>query len=334
VSGSFFILPTNVCDYLILSTQLTELVTTTNLLAFISETLTTTNTTTTNVVQVTVEFSRSRVTYFTNEILVAYPVTCPDQITTLFQGIERINWVRRDYDSLLGQFFQPATNNQTMMEITNSVLVKREVERTVTAPDYLFSGDIILGGPTDFPPQYFVGSISEPNYVTPTNINVLGPGIIDPSGNLFTLHKVGPAYANSGPSFLTQVSGSELFRWGSFDGSTNAPIVYPVGTDLQTLENLVIIGLSQPTNMVNGVYVLPQGTAGLPYEGAGFQLEVIGGQPPYSWDTTVSLPPGLTISTGGLISGTPSTPGIYDFTIRMTESAGRQVPFPFTLEIN
>lgn len=329
ISGSFFILPTNICDYQILSTQLTEVVTSTNLL---------TNTVVTNIVSDTnsgtadyYEFSQSVVRYFTNQILTAYPVSCPDGLTSLFEGIEKVTFVRRDFDSLLGQFFQPVTNNFTLTEITNNTRVTRYVERSISSPDMLFAADDITSEGTDLP-RFATASLSVPNYSTNT-ANVRGPGTISPR-MFHTLNKVGPYLINSGPSFVTEASAFRGYRWGSFDGTTNAPIVYPVGTDLQSLESLVVINLTQPSAVTNGSYLLPDGTNGVPYNGGGFQLEVIGGQPPYSWDTSPSnLPEGLSVSAGGLVSGTPTAAGTYDFSIRMTDAAARFVDFPFTLTI-
>jgi hypothetical protein len=58
-------------------------------------------------------------------------------------------------------------------------------------------------------------------------------------------------------------------------------------------------------------------------------LDATGGVPPYSWAITGgSLPAGLTLSSGGIISGTPSgTPGTSNFTVTVTDS---QTPTPAT----
>jgi large repetitive protein len=47
----------------------------------------------------------------------------------------------------------------------------------------------------------------------------------------------------------------------------------------------------------------------------------LGGQGPYTWSAT-GLPAGLTLGSGGAISGTPSTPGSYRATITMTDANG------------
>ncbi|MBK9167608.1 MAG: putative Ig domain-containing protein [Bryobacterales bacterium] len=66
--------------------------------------------------------------------------------------------------------------------------------------------------------------------------------------------------------------------------------------------------------------VLPQAVLGQPYR---FQLQARGGAPPYRWFVSGgSLPPGIRLSEGGLLSGTPDTPGTYDVSITLEDSGG------------
>ena len=71
---------------------------------------------------------------------------------------------------------------------------------------------------------------------------------------------------------------------------------------------------------------LPIGTPGADYGGVtGYFLTAIGGIAPYRWDWVAtgnsSLPPGLTLAPStGVISGIPSTIGLYSFTITVTDS--------------
>jgi hypothetical protein len=52
------------------------------------------------------------------------------------------------------------------------------------------------------------------------------------------------------------------------------------------------------------------------------QLQMQDGVAPYSYSTTSgSLPPGLTLTSGGLLSGTPTTAGTYNFTVRGSDSS-------------
>jgi len=60
--------------------------------------------------------------------------------------------------------------------------------------------------------------------------------------------------------------------------------------------------------------------AGAPFSAT---LAATGGTPPYSWSLASgsNLPNGLTLAPNGAISGTPSTPGNYNFTVRVQDSA-------------
>lgn len=57
--------------------------------------------------------------------------------------------------------------------------------------------------------------------------------------------------------------------------------------------------------------------------GYSIQLQAIGGKPgTYTWSTApAALPPGITLSSSGLISGQATTPGSYPFTVQVADSA-------------
>lgn len=57
---------------------------------------------------------------------------------------------------------------------------------------------------------------------------------------------------------------------------------------------------------------LPGGQAGSAYSQT---LAATGGSPPYTWSYNGSLPPGITVTSGGVVSGTPTTAGNYSFTV-------------------
>jgi len=63
---------------------------------------------------------------------------------------------------------------------------------------------------------------------------------------------------------------------------------------------------------------LPGGTVGAAYSAT---LAASGGAPPYTWSISAgSLPAGLTLSSGGAISGTPTAAGTSNFTVQVTDS--------------
>jgi len=76
---------------------------------------------------------------------------------------------------------------------------------------------------------------------------------------------------------------------------------------------------------------LPAGTVGRAYS---HPLSASGGEPPYSWSLeTGTLPPGLSLdSSRGMILGTPTSEGTFEFTLRLTDrtEVGATQPFTFT----
>ena len=77
---------------------------------------------------------------------------------------------------------------------------------------------------------------------------------------------------------------------------------------------------------------LPEGTKGSAYSGATF--EVSGGAAPYTYAiSSGSLPAGLTNTTGGVLSGTPSEGGTFTFTVTATDANGCLGSSQFSLSI-
>jgi hypothetical protein len=87
----------------------------------------------------------------------------------------------------------------------------------------------------------------------------------------------------------------------------------PVQTATQRLSILVV----GPPTMTT--VSLPNGRVGIPYHK---QLMVTGGTPPYTWSLYAGLmPPGLSLSTSGLISGTPTTADSYNLPVVVDDSS-------------
>ncbi len=76
---------------------------------------------------------------------------------------------------------------------------------------------------------------------------------------------------------------------------------------------------------------LPDGTSLAAYNQV---LSASGGLPPYSWTNSSGvLPLGLTLAEGGLISGKPTTNGLFEFTVRATDARSAVATQPLTLEV-
>ena len=74
---------------------------------------------------------------------------------------------------------------------------------------------------------------------------------------------------------------------------------------------------------------LPAGTAGSAYS----HTLAATGMAPLTWENLTPLPPGLSLSPAGVISGTPSAAGAFTFTIRITDSNG-PVQKVFSMTVN
>ena len=375
--GTFYLLPTNSCEVQILSNIFTQVIATTNPPTGI---LTLTNTagagTTTS--NTAIVFTPGTISFFTNQTLVYLPITCPTNTPAIRQGIEKIGFIRRDYDSLISQFWDPVTNDYTLVELDaqNGEYAPRRMERVVLRPDFLYSAaDLAAGEDFTYSNTIVTTNFSGSNILTETlkagiatgpgvgefsnfritsydesqrSGNLAGPGTITSPyvlPTLFVFNEVGPFVLNSTVSvfntnlFFIPNEGTQYaeldtgISWGSYDGTTNAPTVYPNGTSITNLESL----LAGPFIVTS---TLPVATVGAAYSA---QLSATGGQPPYTWSLSpgsAGLPPGLDLTTdsngNAQITGTPTGPGggtIYDFSIRVTDLAGAYKDQAFTITV-
>jgi hypothetical protein len=329
VVGDYFILPTNLCGVAILQEQLTYVTTATNFLFSVTNSTSVSNalggTTGTFVI-----INKSQITYSTNHAFVALEANCVASGASLFGGVDHISFVRHDFDSLLGRFFAPITNKYSLNTITNNMLVLEPIQRTVLAPDIVFSAQDITVGPAVYPPANGWRGRSVPNWnATLAPPTLAGPGTIESPSTIF-FDKLGPFFGNTyTTAFLpsTAQSGQSIgVLLGSFDGTTNAPIVYPNGTSIINLENQMLIGIAPGT--------LPEGKVGIAYTNV--QFTATGGQAPYAWalaPASPGLPPGLFLLSNGTMGGTPTQDGTFDFTIMLTDGGGRTVDQAYSITI-
>ena len=251
--------------------------------------------------------------------------TCIAAPVQLREGMERINFVRVDFDSFIGQTWGPVSNIYTLTAISNSRPTVQVLTRRVTAPDITFSVSDMLGGPAAITQNDL--SRTAPNFNAANALpNLAGPGTITPGGSAIILNNVGPVFENTPAPFI---GGGVGTAWGSFDGTTNAPVLYPTTTTLQSLLNsmLLQITLTGP---------LPAGRQGVSYS---FPLQATGATPgPYTWALvpgTGGLPPGVGLdSSTGIISGVPQTSGVFDVAISVSDSTGRSSQRYINIEID
>jgi len=331
VVGDYVILPTNICAVQIINTQLTYVTLSTNFIGSVTNSLIITNTSGFTNAGTTLVVSQSQINYFTNHVFTVLQANCVPNGPALFGGVDRVSLVRRDFDSLLGRFFTPITNNYVLKSLTNNVVVGEPIQRTVTGPDFVFSAADLAAGPAVYPPGASFLARSNNWNATFAYPNFAGPGTIDPPSGI-TFDKVGPIFFNTYQTAFSpdtaQAGQALILAFGSFDGTTNLPIVYPNGSSVINLENQALIGISPAS--------LPNGTVGLAYHAGTPTFTAQGGQTPYTWSLvpgSPALPPGLFLSSNGTLSGTPTQEGTFDFTIMLTDGGGRTVVHPYFITI-
>lgn len=192
-------------------------------------------------------FARQSVFTVTNLVMAGFPVVTNALGQGLRGGADKLTFVRVHYDEANPQTYL-FTNNSVIFTYTNDVVTTQLVQRVQTAPDFLISaGD--LGTPTDgvVPFTFSRTAAAAPNWIDNAAINqgnvgsgvaLAGPGEIR-TPVVLTFTKIGPAYLNFYP-FDSARSEEQAFRsffFGSFDGTTNAPVLYPKELTLKDLES-------------------------------------------------------------------------------------------------
>lgn len=255
LSGSVYIIPTNLAGFSIFSTQLVQVLEVTNF--FVSTNIVTTN----NNVVVTNTFQEAIITYHTNVIFGVFPIelTPPANTLGLRPGVDKLTFVRINFDSLLGQTFGPVTNFYTDVAISNGVSITQTIQRRVTQPDILFMVQD-LGLAIDNLTPLITGRTGTGGWINNDALNGQGaqggPGLITPPVRIFFSNQL-PFYFNQNPGFITgPTSGSIFFGggvliggffsgfssgvWGSYDGSNRPLVIYPDSISIQDLENLIL----------------------------------------------------------------------------------------------
>src|SRR5262245_2603639 len=171
-------------------------------------------------------------------------------------------------------------------------------------------------------------------------INPDSPALVISTASPLPAGVVGSAYSQT----LTATGGTPAYTWSLASGTLPAGLSLSVtgilagtptsagsssfvvqvadsGSQRQTTQktfNVTINPASNPLTLTTTT-PLPSGTVGVLYSQT---LDAIGGTSPYRWSVlSGSLPAGLTLSSGGTLSGTPTTAGSSNFTIEVTDNS-------------
>lgn len=156
-------------------------------------------------------------------------------------GVDKITFLRTP------GLFQPnaflVTNrfSETIQAvITNGVqrTLTQRVTRFLTAPDFVFSASDLTEDPDPVVAILDRNSVATSNDGINGTVALDGPGQFSGTANI-SFAKTGATLLNTAPTFLAQPASGFDFIWGSFDGSTNDPIVYPTGTSIRDVERRI-----------------------------------------------------------------------------------------------
>ena len=132
------------------------------------------------------------------------------------------------------------------------------------------------------------------------------------------------------PSFVWNESGPmppglTLSASGELSGMPETAGTYPVSITVSDSSYPPVTATAAVTLTVNDSAIVvaaspspPAGTVTYPYSG-GFTAS--GGSPPYTWQASGALPPGLMLGSDGTVSGTPTQIGSFPFSVTATDSA-------------
>jgi hypothetical protein len=161
-------------------------------------------------------------------------------------GVGKLHFRRVFFDSLVGQAFVTITNLYTDTIITNARALIQPVQRMIARPDIVFTvQDLGLAADnvTPFATARTITTGWQNNDLINGQSTLGGPGVITPQVNIqFT--DLYPFFINEAPGFVDNTTAFTSATWASFDGTTNAPVIYSqYGTvTLQDLRNFFLSG--------------------------------------------------------------------------------------------
>jgi hypothetical protein len=162
-------------------------------------------------------------------------------------GMDKLNFMRVDFDSQLG-IWRPVTNVYVDHYISNYVERVQVLARPLATPDILFTAADLGVSPTGPPyglPYTYYRTFPWLNLDAINGSATLdGPGLMTPP-IVMSYSKLGMYLINTPAG--GEADGTQYWWWGSFDGTTNAPIVYPWGASVKALERMVMSGQVKET---------------------------------------------------------------------------------------
>ena len=206
--------------------------------------------------------------------------------------------------------------------------LKDQKSAQVYSPPYLFKGTrpTITNSPNVVPYGATFFTLD-----TPDALNI----------NKVTLHALGATtHSTDMEQFFTELSfikdNGQLTVIGPQDGNQVPPGYYLLTivdvNGVPSVSKITKIGNTASTNLSITTNDLSSGILGTQYSAS---LSATGGFSPYAWSiSSGALPDGLSMSTSGSITGTPSATGTFNFTAQITDSNNASISRNLSIVIN
>jgi len=135
----------------------------------------------------------------------------------------------------------------------------------------------------------------------------------------------GLSFSNSGVISGTPTTPGEVAFQARITDQSGQVITVSLSIDINPPPQLTVLSPG----------ALPVAAVGVPYR---YELKATAGTAPYAWAKKKkkkfgALPEGLSLSSDGVISGTPTTQGASNFTVLVNDAGDRQASKPLTLEV-
>jgi len=139
-------------------------------------------------------------------------------------GVNKVTFVPQPVDPVTGAFLS-ATNQFTDTYVTNSQAIQQLLARVTTQPDFIFSATDLVATTAWF------DRTGTTNWVNNGALNgppsSPGPGVIQGPVRI-VFNKFGNVWESASDN-VSEIAASQQVPvyWGIFDGSTNAPVIFP-----------------------------------------------------------------------------------------------------------
>lgn len=197
------------------------------------------------------------------------------------------------------------------------------------------SGGSLTGSPQQQGEFQFTGRVTDANEKFAERLftlNVTGPLQLQPAtlpvAPLLVSYAAAVTASGGAAPYSYSISGMlppgvTFSSSGTFGGAPAAPGDYAVriaATDAQNRSISRAYVISVPRGLTILPETLPSATAGAAFNAT---FSAVGGSAPYQWASEGSLPAGLSLNSGtGVLAGTPSTGGTFNFTVRAQDVSG------------